>query len=137
MPDVASPLILRITVLNSVAGVWGAIQEGHGSSGRPHGLVKELGERQSWDVPISLKAGKPSGQFLQRDSKGPFVYLLWGTSAGQWGSPYTRRAKIYLPDSPEFPGECESWEVQVEGRGKDGGPACATLKPAVDWAPTG
>lgn len=123
----------RIIVRNPVSGAWGAIQEGHGSAGRPFALIQGLSGTTAWDVPVTLKGGKPGGAFVQKDSKGPFVYILWGTSAGQANTCVTRRAKVYLPPDLAEQSEPGDWTVQLDGTGKDGGPACATVRPAAPW----
>lgn len=83
---------------------------------------------------------RPDGGFslLGPEMQGPpaarFIYVNVGTSAGQLGSPWTRRAKISLvsitaetlADLAELPGGV--LEARFSGRDRKGEPACATVK---------
>jgi hypothetical protein len=66
-----------------------------------------------------------------------FVYIAIGTSAGQHASEWSRRAKIDVHDIPAdllAPArQGEVLEVVLPGRAKDGGPACATVRPIRAW----
>ncbi|MBI5707679.1 MAG: hypothetical protein HZC36_11910 [Armatimonadetes bacterium] len=135
MPETPESISLLIIVHRPVPGVWGALQEGHGSAGRPFALQKSPPERAVWEAQVTLRQGRPAGPFIQKDSKGSFIYLLWGASSGQPGTAIQRRAKVYLPGGPDFPGSHKIWVIEFEGRGKDGGPACATIKPTSPWRP--
>lgn len=124
---------IRIVVRDPVPGVWAAVQTGHGSAGQPHLLQKHLSDPAEWTLELGLKGAKPSGPFVQKDSKGAFVYLLWGSSAGQLGSGIAGRTKVYLPTEPEFAEFGSSWRVEIPGRGRNGQPAFATVTPLVPW----
>src|SRR5579863_2573436 len=92
---------LRFVFEGSVPGVMSAIQVGKGSEGKPITPSRTQGQTHVIECQIALTRsadGKPvpAGDLVQRDSKGLFVYVLWGTSAGEHGSPWTRRAKVYL-----------------------------------------
>lgn len=126
---------LRLIVRDPVPGVWGAIQQGSGSAGKVHEVIREDRPELRWEIEVQVKTGKAAGPFIQKVSKGQFVYILWGTCAGQLGTPITRRAKIYLPTGDGFPDASSVWEVILPGRAKDGCPCCATVKPLVDWQP--
>jgi hypothetical protein len=70
---------------------------------------------------------------------GRFIYVDIGRSAGQFDSAWQRRIKIPL--------EGITWDgidsvlekpkrvlqARIPGRGKDGGPSCATLRPIDGW----
>jgi hypothetical protein len=66
-----------------------------------------------------------------------FFYVCVGRSAGQWNSPWTRRAKIktqgitwsLVEQALAAPGAV--LEARIDGRAKDGGPSCATV-PLLD-----
>jgi len=70
------------------------------------------------------------GPFAQGPAGGRFVYVNSGTSAGEIGSQWTRRAKVPLGGI--------TWslirkaaglviEARIGGTARDGGPACATV----------
>lgn len=77
------------------------------------------------------------GPFTQGPVHQRFVYVCCGTSAGQFESPWTRRAKIQLGGiTPELLEQARahpgSWlEARYEGTAKDGSPSCATV-PLLD-----
>ncbi|MBL8059301.1 MAG: hypothetical protein JNK63_01130 [Chthonomonas sp.] len=129
-----SEVRLKIKILTVTPGVWCAIQEGKGSAGKPVDLRKPEGGDVEWVVTLSLKNGKPTGSYAQKDSKGAFIYILWGTNAGQAGTCVSRRAKVYLP--PELEADA-LYEVEFEGRDKSGLPACASVKPIEGWKQSG
>ena len=93
----------------------------------------------SFDVPIRLTDdGRFLGDFVRREGKDRrFVYIRIGQSAGQHGTPISRRAKIDIHDIP--PALLDQarggrvLEVVLPGRGKDGSPACATVRPTAPW----
>lgn len=127
---------LRIVVRDPVPGVWAAIQHGKGSAGRPHEQVREPIGDLAWTFAVTLTDGRLRSPFLQKDSKGTFVYVLWGTCAGQPASCVTRRAKVYLPAADTL-ATASAWEAEFAGRGRDGGPACASVSLSAPWRPRG
>lgn len=140
------PLSLRIRLFNPPLGVAFGLQEG---SGHTYTTV----QTQQTDAPRLLQftctvqlrhqdRSRPpvfSGPAVQGPAAAQFVYLDIGTSAGQVGSVWSRRLKIPLTGI--------SWEsidqlsanpafqllTEVAGTGKDGGPACGTVKPFGGW----
>ena len=91
-----------------------------------------------FEVPITLQPdGRMTGPFVRRE--GPvrrFVYIRIGTSAGDHAAAWSRRAKIDIHDIPGallVPNA--RLEVHLPGRGKDGSPACATVRPVIGWRP--
>jgi len=92
----------------------------------------------AFEVPITLQAdGRMTGPFVRRE--GPtrrFVYIRIGTSAGDHAAAWSRRAKIDIHDIPKamlVPNAL--LEVHLPGRGKDGSPSCATVRPVSGWRP--
>ncbi len=90
----------------------------------------------SFDVPVTLQPdGRMTGPFVRRE--GPqrrFIYIRIGTSAGDHGSCWSRRAKIDVHDIPPALRAPDGLlEVHLPGRGKDGSPACATVRPNTPW----
>ena len=89
----------------------------------------------SFDVPVTLKAGKLTGPFVRREGKERrFVYIAIAGQAGQSDTPISRRAKIDVHDIPADllkPGAM--LEAVLPGRDKVGLPACATVRPLQPW----
>jgi hypothetical protein len=93
----------------------------------------------SFDVPVDVAPGpRFLGEFVR--SEGParrFVYIAIGGQAGGSPSPWSRRAKIDIHDLPAellrkaLTGSIV--EAHLPGRDKDGGPACAALRPLGPW----
>jgi len=77
------------------------------------------------------------GPYVQGPRGGRFVYVNSGTLAGQAGSSWTRRAKIGLQGitwnliDQSLANSKTILEARINGTGKDGGPACATI-PLLD-----
>lgn len=123
-----------IRFLDVMPGVWGAIQRGKGSAGEPIDLKELRGGEAVWSVTVTLKDGRPTGKFVQKDAKGAFIYVLWGTSAGQPMTQICRRAKVYLPNELEGG---TTYVAEFEGRDKLGLPVCATIHPLNGWKRSG
>ncbi len=136
-------LPLRITVLRPVAGVTHRLQQGRFDLVPP---VVEADDRLSFDFTLRVvegPAGEPvlRGPSAQGPPAGRFVYINTGTSAGQLGSCWTRRAKVPLAGltweliEQALAGPDTRLEARIEGRGRDGGPVCATVPlVAPGWA---
>ncbi|MDP2117197.1 MAG: DUF5990 family protein [Brevundimonas sp.] len=91
----------------------------------------------AFELPVTLRPdGRMTGPFVRRE--GPqrrFVYIRIGTSAGDHASPWSRRAKIDIHDIPPALRVPDAMlEVHLPGRGKDGSPACATVRPVASWS---
>ena len=127
---------LRITVLHPLAGVTLMLQRGKDELVAPSSVGPDA---ISFD--FVLRAGTPPvqgrprwlGPFAQGTPQDRFVYVNVGRHAGQPGTPWDRRAKIKLAGITSEqvravlarPGQV--LEARFEGRGRDGGPACATV----------
>lgn len=125
-------LTLRLTIADPVPGVRYSLQQ----DDAPLDPVTATDAPLSLEVPIKLAAdGRLLGPFIRRE--GPerrLVYIRIGQSAGDCASPWTRRAKIDVHDIPmamRTPGAI--LEVTLPGRARDGGPACATVRPTLGW----
>jgi hypothetical protein len=130
----------RVVVENAPAEVAFAVQLGKFE------LLPPTREKDQlvFEFRLRVKPGK-SGQvvFLGPASHGPpqdrFVYVNSGTSAGQLGSPWTRRAKLKLGtiDKAMVEQVLKDKQSCFEGRmpamGADGGPVCATTKLFSGW----
>ena len=130
-----TPVTLRLTVADPVPGVRYSLQK----DDAPFQPVTATDAPLSFDVPVRLSAdNRFLGPFVRRE--GParrFVYIRIGTSAGDHASPWSRRAKVDIQDIPplllEQAGAGRVLEVVLPGRGKDGSPTCATVRPTAPW----
>ena len=121
------------------AGVRVGVQEGKGSAGRAVLVRESTGEDIEFALSVLADPVGPrfGGPFIQKDSKGPFVYMCWGTIAGQAGSCWTRRTKVYLSSATGAMVEAafgpgRSLRATLAGTAKDGGPACASVPVQID-----
>lgn len=129
------PITLRLTIDDPVPGVAYSLQD---KANHPVGVVVAEGGPLSFDAPVRLAPGpRFLGEFVR--AEGPqrrFVYIAIGTAAGQH-SIWSRRAKIDIHDIPA--GLLDQalagavLEAVLPGRAKDGGPACATVRPLGGW----
>jgi hypothetical protein len=92
----------------------------------------------AFELPITLHSdGRMTGPFVRREGAvRRFVYIRIGTSAGDHASEWNRRAKIDIHDIPKALLVPDArLEVRLPGRGKDGSPACATVRSVTGWRP--
>ena len=130
-----TPITLRLTISDPVPGVRYSLQK----DDAPFEPVTAAGAALSFDVPVRLSDdNRFLGPFVRRE--GParrFVYIRIGTSAGDHASCWSRRAKIDIHDIPagllDRARAGRTLEVVLPGRGKDGSPACATVRPITSW----
>ena len=128
----ADTVTLRLTIDDPVPGVRYSLQK----DDLPFEPISAGDGPISFDVPITLHVdGRMSGPFVRRE--GPqrrFIYIRVGTSAGDHNSIWSRRAKIDIHDIPRaLLTSGAVLEVHLPGRGKDGTPACATVRPLDAW----
>lgn len=136
-------IVLRISLVAPPLGVRFAVQKG-----RSELLPPTVEHADAIQFDFSLRLGPPqadgSVNFLGEFAQGPpaerFVYINSGTSAGQVGSCWTRRAKLKLASIPTdvlqaaLSSTSAIVEARVSGSMADGSPICASLKPhAVVW----
>ena len=130
-----SAITLRLTTADPVPGVAYSLQDKTNAPVDPR-IAED--DPISFDVPVTLSDdGRMTGPFVRRE--GPsrrFVYIAVGTSAGQH-SEWSRRAKIDVHDIPAdllaLAREGRLLEAVLPGRARDGGPACATVRPLQPW----
>jgi hypothetical protein len=133
-------ITLRMTIEDPVPGVAYSLQD---AKGAPVGAVVAAEAPLSFDVAVRVAPGpKFLGEFVRRE--GPerrFVYIAIGAQAGDHRSPWSRRAKIDIHTlSPTLLEQALAGEIlegRLPGRDKDGGPACATLRPRDGWRAAG
>ncbi|KQW84047.1 DUF5990 family protein [Brevundimonas sp. Root1279] len=130
-----TPITLRLTIADPVQGVRYSLQQDNA----PHDPATAGDAPLSFDVSVRLSDdNRFLGPFVRRE--GPqrrFVYIRIGTSAGDHGSPWTRRAKVDIHDIPaallDQARAGRVLEIILPGRGEDGSPACATIHPVQPW----
>ncbi|MDB5678670.1 DUF5990 family protein [Sphingomonas bacterium] len=123
----------RIVIEHPVRDVLHSLQSGDTDILDPK--RSKAGEPLAFDFPLRVAPGpKFFGDQVRRE--GPvrrFVYIRIGQSAGDHSSEWSRRMKIDVHDTPQdlldraMAGEGVV-ELTVNGTGKDGSPACATVK---------
>lgn len=124
---------MRIVIDNPVPGVLHSLQTG--DTGVLDPKRSRAGEPLSFDFPVRIAPGpKFFGDQVRRE--GPvrrFVYIRIGQSAGDHASDWSRRMKIDVHDTPQdlldrARAREGTVELTVDGTGRDGTPACATVK---------
>jgi len=130
---------LRLTIDDPVPGVRYSLQK----DDLPFEPATARDGPISFDVPITLHDdGRMTGPFVRREGKERrFVYIRIGIAAGDHATTLNRRAKIDVHDVPpallDRARKGAVLEVGLPGRGKDGTPACATVRPIRGWRPVG
>src|SRR5258706_11982319 len=129
---------IRIRVLSPPAGVATKVQRGTDEL-LPPSKVSDEALEFDFDVSVDLAGETPN--FLGKYAQGPkdlrFLYVNSGTSAGQMGSCWSRRAKISMMSLTR-----EQIDAVIAGKGvllaeyngtgRDGGPTCASVK-GIEW----
>jgi hypothetical protein len=136
MPANTHTLPLRIVLLDPPPDVAFALQ--HGKLPEPPKRSK-AGKDLAFE--LNIEATEDVADFKGPYVQGPrgerFVYVCAGTLAGDAASPWTRRIKIALGGiTPELADDLAAGEVlqaRIAGKGKDGGPAAATVPILGGW----
>ncbi len=126
------PVRFRIVIEQPVPGVRHSLQAKDDLPLDPKTSL--AGEALHFDFPVRVGPGpKFFGDQVRRE--GPerrFVYIRIGQSAGDHGAPWSRRMKIDIHDiEPALLERAAGGgvlEITVNGTGKDGTPACATVR---------
>jgi hypothetical protein len=138
-------LKLRIVLEEPPPGVEFGLQLGKGSVYETVQKQQPKGSDLSFDCSVTVRNDRADGlpNFLGPFTQGPpsarFIYVDVGALAGQAGSCWSRRMKIQLNGI--------SWEMikktsndpklvleaRIRGTGRDGGPACGTVRPVRGW----
>ncbi|MGV3577531.1 DUF5990 family protein [Brevundimonas sp.] len=123
---------LRLTIADPVPGLHYWRQD---AKNAPHDIRLSTEAPLTFDMPVDLRPdGKLGGTWVRREGKERrFVYIAIGGAMP--GLPVvSRRAKIDVHDIPADllkPGAVIA--TTLPGRGKDGTPACATVRPLRPW----
>ena len=136
---------LHIILENPLEGVLFGLQKGKGTDYDT--IQKQISDAQDlhFNLTADIKAdvdGLPDffGDSIHGVRNGRFIYINIGTSAGQIDSCWNRRLKIPLRNITWVMLDKISenapfiLETKVNGRGKDGSPNCATVKPFGGWS---
>ena len=120
------------------AGVTTKVQRGGDELLSPSEVSNEA---LVFDLHVSVDLAGETPNFLGKYAQGPkdvrFLYVNSGTSAGQMGSCWSRRAKISLMSityeqiDAVIAGEGVLL-AEYNGTGRDGGPTCASVK-GIEW----
>lgn len=134
-------LPLRITLEQPPPDVDFRVQRGRNELLPP---VAESGAAISFDLALGIRSAADGaldfrGPLVQGRPGGRFVYVNSGTSAGQAGSCWTRRAKVPLAGITREmvsgvlarPGAV--LEARIPGTARDGGPVCASVRVDGGW----
>lgn len=127
---------IRIVLVHPAEGVRFAVQHGKDALLPPtHTDDATITFDFTVRVGTSQPDGAPNflGPFTQGSPAERFIYVNAGTSAGDPGSPWTRRAKIKLAGITQpmieavqaTPGAV--LEARIAGQAKDGGPPAASI----------
>jgi uncharacterized protein DUF5990 len=143
--DMERELTLRIVLEKPPGGVDFALQRGRGSDYGTIQTQRSAGKDLEFTFTVRVtdyhSDGAPNflGPFVQGPPAERFVYLDIGACAGQLDSCWSRRLKIPLRGITwtmidELSANSDAiLEARVPGTGRDGGPACATVKPFTGW----
>ncbi|QIP17819.1 hypothetical protein G8759_14770 [Spirosoma aureum] len=139
-------IIVRIVLQKPTEGVDFGLQKGSGHPYETIQLQQALAQDIRFECSVTVKGDrqkdeKPGffGPFVQGSPPEKFIYIDIGTYAGQTESIWGRRLKVPLRgitwDTIEevITSSDLVLETQVPGSGKDGSPACATVKPFGGW----
>lgn len=122
------------------AGVDYGLQEGSGNNYKTVQTQRSTGGDLRFTFSARVREGKDAqpnflAPFVQGPTHERFVYLDIGTYAGQINTSWSRRLKIPLRAITwQLIGKRKALKTKVPGTGKDGSPACATVKPFAGWS---
>ena len=133
----------RIVLETPPPGVDYALQKGRGSASETAQTQRSDGSDLRFEFTVGARTAGSStdfrGPFIQGPAGGRFVYIGIGAFAGQADTPWSRRLKIPLkgitPDMIRRASAAKAavLEARVQGTGRDGTPACASVKDFGGW----
>jgi len=137
-------ITLKIVLETPPAGIDFGIQKGGGSKYETVQKQRSANKDLEFECTVTVKPGKDNspdffGPFVQGTAGERFIYIDIGTCAGQENTGWSRRLKIPLRGITQgmikelLDSVHNILETKVPGTGKDGGPACATVKPFDGW----
>lgn len=128
-------ITLRLTIADPVAGVRYSLQK----DDAPYEPVTATGAPLSFNVTVRLSDdNRLLGPFVRREGKERrFIYIRIGSLAGDHASEWSRRAKIDIHTIPatllDRTRDGVILELVLPGTGRDGTPACASVRPIQEW----
>ncbi|HVW94796.1 MAG TPA: DUF5990 family protein [Mucilaginibacter sp.] len=133
-------ITLHITVQQPPAGFYYGLQKGSGSQFENEQVRLSAGVDLDFSLTVGVKTdaqtGLPrfGGPFVQGPAGGKFIYIGIGAYAGH-ESAWSGRLKIPLSGiTAEMVAAADNGlQTYVAGTGKNGMPACATVKPFSGW----
>ena len=132
----------RIVLETPPADVDYGLQKGRGSNCEIVQTQRSDGGDLQFVFDAEVRAGTVPdfrGPFIQGPAGGRFVYIGIGTYAGQIGTPWSRRLKVPLSGISEGMIRRAAGgavlEASVAGTGRDGTPACASVRDFAGWKP--
>lgn len=142
-----SDVTLRIVLERPPAGVDFGLQKGRGKDYETMQTQRSKGKDLNFECSVRVNSADRSaapnflGPFAQGPTGGRFIYIDIGTYAGQTETCWSRRLKIPLQGITwtmidEVSHGPKVLQTNVAGTGKDGSPACATVKPFAGWSVT-
>jgi hypothetical protein len=136
----------RVVLESPPAGVDYGLQKGRGSVFETVQIQRSDGSDLQFAFSAQARASGSSpdfrGPFIQGPASARFVYIDIGVIAGQTGTPWSRRLKIPLTGiTPDMVRRASGaggavLEARVPGTGRDGSPACASVKDFRGWKVT-
>jgi hypothetical protein len=138
----ARGLTLRIIIEQPPPGVDFGLQKGSGNAYETVQKQRSEGKDLAFEFQPLIREGVSDsmaalgGPYVQGPPRQRFVYVDIGTYAGQADSCWSRRLKIPLDGvTAKMIARGGVVEARVPGRGRDGGPSCATIKDFEGWKP--
>lgn len=139
-----SEITLQIILTKPTSGVAFGLQRGAGSNYETVQIQISTSNDLSFKFSIKTKGDRSnekypkfSGAFVQGTADNTFVYIDIGTTAGQLDSIWSRRLKVPLTgitwNDIDLLDKNSVLQANVPGKGRDGGPNCATVKPFGGW----
>jgi hypothetical protein len=141
----AVSVTFRVVLMRPPADVDYGVQFGRGANYSTAQTQRSTGSDLRFEFAVVVKGTRPAapdfgGPAVQGPPGQRFVYIDIGTYAGQAGTPWARRLKVPLTgitwdaiDRASAPRMVLA--TRVPGTARDGGPACATVKPFDGWTP--
>ena len=136
-------LTFRIILEDPPPGVDYGLQKGGGNDYEVVQKQRSKSGDLTFEFNARVKEGKDGqpvllGPFTQGPADKRFAYLDIGTYAGQTDTEWSRRLKVPFRDITwdvvkKASNSKRVLETRVPGKGKDGSPSCATVKPFAGW----